>query len=64
VHQDHRHAYLAGAQSVTDRRYNWALIARKYNYLIQKVSATKRQSPKGGLHSQLSQLPPAELRQH
>jgi hypothetical protein len=49
---------------VTDRRYNWALIARKYNYLIQKVSATERQSPKGGLHSQLSQLPPAELGQH
>jgi glycosyltransferase involved in cell wall biosynthesis len=51
-------------QSVADRRYNWALIARKYNYLIQKVSATERQSTKGGLHSQLSQLPPAELVQH
>ena len=51
-------------KSVADRRYNWALIARKYNYLIQKVSATERRSTKSGLHSQLSQLPPNELVQH
>ena len=51
-------------KSVADRRYNWALIARKYNYLIQKVSATVRSSTKSGLHSQLSQLPPNELVQH
>ena len=51
-------------KSVADRRYNWALIARKYNYLIQKVSATVRRTPKGGVHSQLSQLSPAELVQH
>ena len=51
-------------KSVADRRYNWALIARKYNYLIQKVSTTMRNSTKSGLHSQLSQLPPNELVKH
>ena len=48
-------------QSVADRRYNWAVIARKYNYLILKVSGMVRNNTKGGLHSQLSQLPPADL---
>ena len=51
-------------KSVADRRYNWATIARKYNYLILKVSASQRQSVKGGLKPQLSQLSPAELVQH
>jgi glycosyltransferase involved in cell wall biosynthesis len=51
-------------KSVADRRYNWATIARKYNYLIQKVSATAQHAVKGGLHPQLSQLSPADLVQH
>jgi len=51
-------------KSVADRRYNWATIARKYDYLIRKVSATAQRTVKGGLHSQLSQLPPADLVQH
>ena len=51
-------------KSVADRRYNWAIIARKYNYLIHKVSTTLQHGAKSGLHSQLSQLPPSELVQH
>jgi glycosyltransferase involved in cell wall biosynthesis len=51
-------------QSIADRRYNWAIIARKYNYLIHKVSSTVRQGTKGGLSPQLSELTPAELVQH
>ena len=51
-------------KSVANRRYNWAVIARKYDYLIRKVSAAVPHQAKGGLHCQLSQLPPAELVQH
>ena len=50
--------------AVADRRYNWAVIARKYNYLINKVSAAASHSPKGALHPQLSHLSTKELVQH
>ncbi|RZJ57311.1 MAG: DUF1972 domain-containing protein [Hymenobacter sp.] len=50
--------------AIADRRYNWAVIARKYNYLINKVFATKSQSVKAGLHPQLSHLSANELMQH
>ncbi|RZK31862.1 MAG: DUF1972 domain-containing protein [Hymenobacter sp.] len=51
-------------QAIAGRRYNWAVIARKYNYLIYKTAAAPRQSFKGGLHPQLSHLSSAELVQH
>lgn len=51
-------------KSVADRRYNWATIARKYNYLIQKVSAGAQQVAKGDVRPQLSQLSSADLVQH
>ena len=50
--------------AIADRRYNWAVIARKYNYLINKVFATTNREGKAGLHSQLSYLPANELVQH
>ena len=50
--------------AIADRRYNWAVIARKYNYLINKVFATTHQSTKAGLHPQLSHLSANELMQH
>lgn len=51
-------------KSVADRRYNWGTIARKYDYLIRKVSATAPHTAKGGVHSQLSQLSPTDLVRH
>jgi glycosyltransferase involved in cell wall biosynthesis len=45
-------------QAIADRRYNWAVIAKKYNYLINKVFSSKRSSIKAGLHPQLSNLSP------
>jgi len=45
-------------KAVADRRYTWAVIARKYNYLLNKVSAT---SIKGGLDPQLSRLNQKDL---
>ncbi|OUJ69835.1 DUF1972 domain-containing protein [Hymenobacter crusticola] len=47
--------------AIAKRRYTWKVIARKYNYLFNKVSATE---PKGVLHPQLSQLNQQELIQH
>jgi glycosyltransferase involved in cell wall biosynthesis len=51
-------------QAIADRRYNWAVIARKYNYLINKVFATKSQGAKAGLQPQLSSLSATELVKH
>jgi glycosyltransferase involved in cell wall biosynthesis len=51
-------------QAIADRRYNWAVIAKKYNYLINKVYSTKSQEVKAGLRPQLSYLPANELVQH
>jgi glycosyltransferase involved in cell wall biosynthesis len=51
-------------QAIADRRYNWAVIAKKYNYLINKVSAIARSSTKAGLHPQLSSLSQKELVQN
>ena len=51
-------------RAVADRRYNWAVIARKYNYLINKVSLVARQASKAGLHPRLSQLSKEELVGH
>jgi glycosyltransferase involved in cell wall biosynthesis len=50
--------------AVADRRYNWAVIARKYNYLINSVFTVARQVSKAGLHPQLSQLSNKELVGH
>jgi glycosyltransferase involved in cell wall biosynthesis len=51
-------------QAVADRRYNWATIARKYNYLINRVFAIERQQVKAGLLPQLSHLSNKELMHH
>ena len=51
-------------RAVADRRYNWAVIARKYNYLINSVFAVGQQVSKAGLHPQLSQLSKEELVGH
>ncbi|MBD2769115.1 DUF1972 domain-containing protein [Hymenobacter sp. BT664] len=51
-------------KSVADRRYNWAVIARKYNFLIQKVSAATPHTAKGSVRPQLSQLSSADLVQN
>jgi hypothetical protein len=51
-------------QSIAERRYNWAVIARKYNYLIEQAAATAPQQAKAGLRPQLSYLPAPELMQH
>jgi glycosyltransferase involved in cell wall biosynthesis len=51
-------------QAIADRRYNWAVIARKYNYLINKVSIIERSGVKAGLHPQLSSLSSKELVQN
>jgi glycosyltransferase involved in cell wall biosynthesis len=51
-------------RAVADRRYNWAVIARKYNYLINSVYSVARQASKAGLHPQLSQLSKEELVGH
>jgi glycosyltransferase involved in cell wall biosynthesis len=51
-------------QAIADRRYNWAVIARKYNYLINKVSLLARSGAKAGLHPQLSSLSSKELVQN
>jgi hypothetical protein len=50
--------------AIADRRYNWAVIAKKYNYLINKVFETRRSNIKAGLHPQLSNLSSKELVQH
>lgn len=51
-------------QAIAERRYNWAVIAKKYNYLITKVLRPRAATTKDGLHAQLSQLKHAELLQH
>ena len=51
-------------QAIAERRYNWAVIARKYNYLIEKVSAGAPTQAKASLRPQLSYLPATELVQH
>jgi len=51
-------------QAIADRRYNWAVIAKKYNYLINKVLLIERSSVKAGLHPQLSSLSQKELVQN
>ena len=51
-------------QAIADSRYNWSVIAKKYNYLINKVYSTKSQEAKAGLRPQLSYLPATELVQH
>ena len=48
-------------QSVADRRYNWAIVARKYNYLILKVAGMVNRNAKPGSDTQISQLPAADL---
>jgi len=50
--------------AIADRRYNWAVIAKKYNYLINKVFSIQRSSVKAGLHPQLSKLSHKELVQN
>lgn len=50
--------------AIAERRYNWAVIARKYNYLIEKVAVTAARQVKAGLRPQLSYLPPNELVKH
>jgi glycosyltransferase involved in cell wall biosynthesis len=51
-------------QAIADRRYNWAVIAKKYNYLINKVFSSERSASKAGLRPQLSDLSHKELVQH
>jgi len=51
-------------QAIAERRYNWAVIAKKYNYLIEKVLRPEGATPTRSLHPQLSQLRQAELLQH
>lgn len=51
-------------KAIADRRYNWAVIARKYNYLIEKASDTVSSQAKAGLRPQLSYLSATDLVQH
>ncbi|TDN38851.1 DUF1972 domain-containing protein [Hymenobacter sp. UV11] len=51
-------------RAIAERRYNWAVIARKYNFLIQQVSAAVPGHAKAGLRPQLSYLPNTELVKH
>jgi glycosyltransferase involved in cell wall biosynthesis len=50
--------------AIAERRYNWAVIARKYNYLINKVFMASGREAKAGLRPQLSSLSTNELVQH
>jgi glycosyltransferase involved in cell wall biosynthesis len=51
----------AEMKATAERRYTWAVIARKYNYLIHKVCLS---GPKAGLHAQLSKLDKKDLLEH
>jgi len=51
-------------QGIAERRYNWAVIAKKYNYLINKVLRPYAAVAKDGLHAQLSKLQHTELLHH
>ncbi|MGI4864393.1 MAG: DUF1972 domain-containing protein [Janthinobacterium lividum] len=51
-------------KTIAARRYNWAGIARKYNYLIQKAASLSSSQAKADLRPQLSYLPAPQLVQH
>jgi glycosyltransferase involved in cell wall biosynthesis len=51
-------------QAIAERRYNWATIAKKYHYLIEKVARPASTQPQKDLRAQLSRLRQAELLDH
>ena len=51
-------------QAIAERRYNWATIAKKYHYLIEKVARPASAQPQKDLRAQLSRLRQAELLDH
>lgn len=51
-------------QAIAERRYNWATIAKKYHYLIEKVAQPHSPQPQKDLRAQLSRLRQAELLDH
>ena len=51
-------------QAIAERRYNWATIAKKYHYLIEKVAQPASPQPQKDLRAQLSRLRQAELLDH
>ncbi|RZJ86842.1 MAG: glycosyltransferase [Hymenobacter sp.] len=51
-------------QAIAERRYNWATIAKKYHYLIEKVLRPASAQPQKDLRAQLSRLRQAELLDH
>jgi len=51
-------------QAIAERRYNWATIAKKYHYLIEKVAQPANAQPQKDLRAQLSRLRQAELLDH